>query len=238
MSDSEEYEYVDAMDPEGYDVAQGAMYKMAKQFNQNQSDDEELAEELDNLIHKSHKKSNMNFDKIDQKYSFVKVNQKDALEAQSKANHDLDDQFEEVSSDEIDELENELEKDNIAMSNNQSTNIGIAPKNSITDKIQTYESDDNDLMAQLHKLETQDDSFKINIMKQNKQDEQKAEIVKQQKNIFEGIIGQRMSIQKYINKVNQLPQTEIYEKFHMGDNDKFEELEQVLKENITELNDL
>jgi hypothetical protein len=37
MSDSDGNEYIDNMDPEAYDVANGAMYKMAKQFkNKNQ----------------------------------------------------------------------------------------------------------------------------------------------------------------------------------------------------------
>jgi protein AATF/BFR2 len=155
----------------------------------------------------------------------VKVGQKEALEAQGNAKQaDSDDGFAMVSDDdEIDELEDELEKDE-QMS--QGSGKGYAPKDAMADKLQTsYESDDNDLMAKLHKLEEQDDSFKAKIMQQNKHDDQKADIVKEQKRVYESMIGQLMTINKYLNKVNQMPQSDNYQNFKDNMPDKFADLE-------------
>ena len=51
MSDSESSENYDNMDPEGYDVAHGAMYKMARKFKEN--NEEQLEKELDSLVYRS-----------------------------------------------------------------------------------------------------------------------------------------------------------------------------------------
>lgn len=160
------------------------------------------------------------------------------MEAQSKAKHDEDESdgwVEQSESDDFEELENELQRDEDVSDQNSE---GQAPKQSFTDKMQNYESDDNDIMAQLHKLDAQDTQFKVKVMKANKNDDQKAEIVKMQKSIFEAVLGQRMSMQKYLPKINQLPQHENYQLFRDQNDELFEQLEHSIKDNIASLNEV
>jgi hypothetical protein len=72
-----------------------------------------------------------------------------------------------------------------------------------------YDSDeDAAMLSQLKKIEKQDVNYKEKIMKQNKEDLQKADTVKAQKKIFEAIVGQRMIIHNNLTKANQFPQHE------------------------------
>jgi len=202
------------MEPEGYDVAHGVMHKMARDFiDANEDSDDGLQEELDQLVYNK---------------GYVKVSQKEALEAQANA-HDSDGEFEvEDYSEEVEELSD----------GDEDENVKTEQKKSYTDKMQTYDSDDNDIMAELHKIEAQDNNFKSKIMKQNKHDEQKAEIVKEQKRVLELILGQRMSIQGYFNKVNQLPQHENFYKFKEDKSELFEDVENAVKASLVNLNDI
>lgn len=215
MSDSDSDIQYDDMDPEGFDVAHGAMYKMAKEFHQNQSSEseDELANELDNLVYK--------------KSELVKVGQKEALEAQGLGNEDEEGEGEWQLESDDEEIQEEGKKEDEEVK-----------KKNFTDKMQTYDSDDNDLMGKLSKFEAQDVSFKTSLMRQNKNDAQKAVIVREQKKVMEAVLSQRMVIQKYFNKVNQLPQSEYYSKFKEDHVSAFEDLEEAIKSNLVELNDV
>lgn len=94
------------------------------------------------------------------------------------------------------------------------------------------------MLNKLEKIEKQDTNYKEKIMKQNKEDYQKAKTVKAQKKIFEAIVGQRMVIQNNLTKANQFPQSELYAQFEESKKNEVEQLKLSLKENITSLNDI
>ena len=94
------------------------------------------------------------------------------------------------------------------------------------------------MINQLEKLEKQDVNYKSKIMKQNKEDLLKADVVKEQRKIQEAILSQRMILQNNISRVNQFPQSDCFSAFEDSKIDELSSLKNSLKKNISTLNDI
>ena len=242
MSDSESSSEYDGMDPDGYDVVHKGMAKMVKKFKENNAEDQ-LAQELDSIVYGSKlvsrdqlqntklrsKPEDSGSEDIDPEELGSSGGSED-LQNLRRSNKQNDD--EELESDEIEEVEDyEDEEDQ-----------NVQTKLRKIDEKYYEESDENEddegIMDQLDKIEKQDTGYKEKVMEQNKEDAEKAKIVKEQRKLVEGVIAQRMAIQGIISKVNQLPQSSCYKYFEERKAEEISELKSTLKQNLINLNDV
>lgn len=87
-------------------------------------------------------------------------------------------------------------------------------------------------------MEKQDVGFKQKVMQQNKEDLDKANVVKEQRKVQEAVMYQRVLLQKNLSKANQMPQHEQFKTFEEHKRVEVTELQEAMRENLTTLNDI
>ena len=87
-------------------------------------------------------------------------------------------------------------------------------------------------------MEKQDVGFKQKVMQQNKEDLDKANVVKEQRKVQEAVMYQRVLLQKNLSKANQMPQHEQFKTFEENKRVEATELQEAMRENLTTLNDI
>ncbi|CAI2367536.1 unnamed protein product [Moneuplotes crassus] len=220
-SDSSEYEGL----PEDYDITQGNMIKMAKQFKENQQE-EELAGELDSLVYRSKKVTSQDLSKNEKLRGNVQEESDDGFEVVEESSDGEKDPKEASKEQESDDQESyDQEEENSAQGYGKNYD--------------NQESDEDAAMIdKLEKLEKQDNNYKGKVMLQNKEDLQKASQVKEQRKVQEAIVSQRMIIQKILTKTNQFPQSDVFKQFEEDKAEELNTLKSNLKKNICTLNEI